>query len=146
MNGDRAFGLALDVVAAATPFLPAVAGATARAARAADGARLPDHALVCRGGTCTAGRFEGGKGVTTDGSGKLNGVSVNSAPGKSVKDLTTSIPNGQVGVTTVGGVRRAGGDVTRSPTASNPDHCTMCGLTAEQAEKMFTPTVPNPNR
>src|SRR5262249_5552485 len=32
----------------------------------AGGARLPDDALVCRGGTCTAERFEHGKGVKID--------------------------------------------------------------------------------
>jgi RHS repeat-associated protein len=107
---------------------------------------LPDDALVCRGGTCTADRFAGGSGVTLDDSGNLQGVSVNSAPGASLDELTSTIPNKQVGVTTVGAIRAAGGDVTPSPTPGNPFHCTLCGITPEQAEDLFTPTVTNPNR
>jgi RHS repeat-associated protein len=106
---------------------------------------LADSALVCRGGTCTAERFAQGKGVTTDAAGNLDGVSVNSANGKSLEELTTSIPNKQVGRTTVGDVRKAGGDVVPSPTANNPDHCTMCGISKEEAERLFNPTVSNPN-
>ena len=78
--------------------------------------------------------------------GKLQGVSVNSAPGKSVAEVSQGIPNGQVGVTTVGDVRKAGGDVVPSPTGNNPNHCTMCGITPEQAEQLFTPTIRNPNK
>jgi RHS repeat-associated protein len=106
---------------------------------------LTDSALVCRGGACTADRFAQGNGVTIDAAGNLDGVSVNSANGKALEELTTSIPNKQVGRTTVGEVRRAGGDVTPSPTAKNPDHCTMCGISAEKAEELFNPTVRNPN-
>ena len=108
--------------------------------------RLPDNAIVCRGGTCTADRFTNGSGVTLDANGKLNGVSVNSAPGKSLEELTRSIPNGRVGVTTVGKVRAAGGDVIPSPTPNNPDHCTLCGISPKQAEELFTPTIPNPSK
>lgn len=78
---------------------------------------LPDSAIVCRGGTCTADRFTSGSGVTLDSNGKLNGVSVNSAADKTLEQLTVGIPNKQVGVTTVGDVRRAGGDVIPSGTA-----------------------------
>jgi len=38
-----------------------------------------------------------------------------------------------VGVTTVGDVRAAGGTVTPTPTVSNPNHCTMCGITPQKA-------------
>jgi Pretoxin HINT domain len=107
---------------------------------------LPDDALVCRGGTCTADRFATGSGVTIDEAGNLQGVSVNSAPGASLEDLTKTIPNKQVGVTTVGDVRAAGGKVVSSPTPSNPTHATMSGITPKKAEELFTPTVPNPNR
>ncbi|WP_082576521.1 RHS repeat-associated core domain-containing protein [Lysobacter sp. Root604] len=123
----------------------AVIGLIRRGDRAAE--RLPDSTLVCRGGACTADRFRNGSGVTIDGNGNLQGVSVNSAPGKSVAELSEGIPNGQVGVTTVGDIRKAGGDVVPSPRgARNPDHCTMCGITPEKAEELFTPTVRNPNR
>ena len=107
--------------------------------------RLPDDALVCRGGTCTAERFKAGSGVTQDAAGRLEGVSVNSAPGASVAELTQTIPNRQVGVTTVGQVRAAGGDVVPSGRPGNPAHATMSGITPQQAERLFTPTVRNPN-
>ncbi len=55
--------------------------------------RLPDDAIVCRGGTCTAGRFLEGAGVTLDQAGKLQNVSVNSAPGKTLTELTVTLPN-----------------------------------------------------
>lgn len=99
-----------------------------------------------RGGTNTADRFTNGSGVTTNADGTLSGVSVNSAPGASVEELSAGIPNNQIGVSTVGDVRAAGGDVIPSPTANNPNHCTMCGVTAEQAEELFTPTIRNPNK
>lgn len=63
---------------------------------------LPENALVCRGGTCTAERFRQGAGVTLDEEGKLHNVLVNSAPDKTLVDLTVTIPNQQVGVTTIG--------------------------------------------
>ncbi|ODS24381.1 hypothetical protein AB835_03950 [Candidatus Endobugula sertula] len=107
---------------------------------------LPDSAIVCRGGSCTADRFANGSGVTTNAAGKLDGVSVNSAPGKSLQELTQGIPHNKVGVTTVGDVRRAGGNVVSSPTKNNPNHATLSGVTAKQAEDLLTPTVRNPNK
>jgi hypothetical protein len=107
---------------------------------------LPDDAPVVRGVTNTAERFENGSGVTVDGSGNLNGVSVNSGAGKSVTELSEGIPNGQVGVSTVGDVRAAGGEVTPSPTRTNPFHCTLSGISAEVASALFTPTIANPCR
>ena len=98
---------------------------------------LPDSAQVCRGGTCTAERFAAG---TDNGT-----VSVNSGAGKTVSELTATIPNKQVGVTTVGQIRNAGGDVKPSGNGKNPNHCDMCGITPQQAEKLFTPTIKNPN-
>jgi|GEM_PF-872552 len=107
---------------------------------------IPDDAIVCRGGSCTAGSFSGGSGVRTSSDGNLSGVSVSSAPGKSVRELTRTIPHNQVGVSTVGAVRRAGGDVIPRPTRNNPNHCELCGISASQAERLFTPTIRNPNR
>ena len=107
---------------------------------------LPDSAQVCRGGTCESAKFETGSGVTIDESGKLQGVSVNSAPGASVKELSSTIPNNQVGVSTVGDVRAAGGSVVPSPTPKNPNHATLGGITPEKAQELFTPTVRNPNK
>ena len=106
---------------------------------------LPDNALVCRGGSCTAERFENGAGVTIDVNGNLNGVSVNSAAGKSLEELTVGIPHRKVGVTTVGDIRKAGGDVKASPSKDNLNHATLQGITPQKAEKLMTPTVRNPN-
>ncbi|WP_080423856.1 RHS repeat-associated core domain-containing protein [Burkholderia ubonensis] len=107
--------------------------------------RLPNEAIVCRGGSCTAEKFRQGSGVTVGADGKLDGVSVNSATGRSLDELTDGIPHGKVGVTTVGNVRAAGGDVVASPTRNNPNHATLSGITAERAEALMTPTVRNPN-
>lgn len=87
-----------------------------------------------------------GSGVTSDAAGKLDGVSVNSAPGKSLEELTKGIPHNKVGVTTVGDVRKAGGNVTASPTKNNSNHATLSGITGKQAEKLMTPTVKNPSK
>jgi hypothetical protein len=106
---------------------------------------LPDSAFVCRGGLCTADRFANGSDVTIDANGNLQGVSVNSAPNASLEELTSTIKNGQVGVTTVGDIRAAGGDVIPDPTPNNPYHCIMCGISPAQAERLFTPTTPNPS-
>ena len=101
---------------------------------------------MCRGGSCTADRFASGSGVSIDDAGNLQGVSVNSAPGASLEDLTAGIPHKKVGVSTVGDVRAAGGDVVPSPTPNNPTHATMGGISPEKAEELFTPTGPYPNR
>jgi RHS repeat-associated protein len=143
-------GVAFDGLATAVPFLPGGFGIVKSAGNIADGIGdtrkgLPDNAIVCRGGTCTADRFANASGAAIDSQGKLSGVSVNSAPGKSVQELSQGIPNNKVGVTTVGDVRNAGGNVVPSPSASNPNHCTLCGITPQKAEKLFTPTIKNPS-
>jgi hypothetical protein len=115
---------------------------------------LPDDALVARGGLNLPESFERGSGVALDDQGRLQGVSVNSADGVSLKELTAGnpatgypgIPHTQVGVTTAGAIRAAGGEVTPSPTKRNPNHATLDGLTAQQASALFRPTVLNPNR
>lgn len=140
-----AVGVAVDGVLAAVPIAPGVVGLGIQSARST-GVVLSNSDNVVRGGTNTADRFSNGSGVTTNADGTLNGVSVNSAPGASVAELSQGIPNGQVGTTTVGEIRAAGGDVTPSPTANNPNHCTMCGITAEKAEELFNPTIKNPSK
>jgi hypothetical protein len=50
----------------------------------------------------------------------------------------------KVGVTTVGDVRAAGGDVRRDPARDNPNHCELCGLPPAQGEKLFNPVITNP--
>jgi hypothetical protein len=116
--------------------------------------RLPDDALVVRGGRNLPENFSMGSGVKIGPEGKWEGMSVNSAAGLSVADLTApnevtgypGIRNGQVGVTTVGAVRAAGGEVTPSPSRTNQNHATLSGLKPTQAGELFRPTVPNPQR
>jgi RHS repeat-associated protein len=143
LRAEGAAGMAENRSGAAEAAL--IIGSTGRGGRGRASEALPDNAIVCRGGTCTADRFASGSGVTLDSSGRLQGVSVNSAAGKSVEELIAGIPNRQVGVTTAGEVRKAGGDVVPSPTPGNPYHCTLCGLAPKQAEKLMTPTIRNPN-
>jgi hypothetical protein len=52
--------------------------------------RLPDDALVVRGGQNLPESFAQGTGVSLDSAGKTQGVSVNAAPGLSVQELTAS--------------------------------------------------------
>ena len=116
-------------------------------------APLPDDALVVRGGQNLPESFAQGSGAMVEAGGKIQGVSVNCAAGLSVQALTApnprtgypGIPHNQVGVTTVGAIRAAGGDVVASPTRTNPHHATLSGLTLEQASQLFRPTVKNPN-
>jgi hypothetical protein len=107
-------------------------------------AGLSDAALVCRGGTCTAERFANGSGVVSDAAGRLSGVSVNVGEG-TVGKVAATISNKQVGVSTVGKVRAAGGTLTPAPTKFNPLHHELSGLSAEALEALFAPTVRNPN-
>jgi len=115
---------------------------------------LPDEALVVRGGQNLPENFEKGSGVTVEAEGIFQGLSVNSAPGATIEELTVANPqtgypgilNNQVGVTTVGAIRGCGGTVVPSPTRTNPHHATLGGLTPEQASRLFRPTIPNPNR
>lgn len=106
---------------------------------------LSDSALVCRGGLCTVGSFESASGVIKNSKGELFNVSVNSSSNKNVLELTKTIPNGKVGVTTVGDIRKAGGDVVPSPNASNPNHATVNGLNASALQQLFKVTV-NPSK
>jgi hypothetical protein len=115
---------------------------------------LPPDALVVRGGQNLPENFARASGVSVEAGGVLNGVSVNSAPGLSLKDLTAANPqtgypgilNNQVGVTTVGAIQACGGHVVPSPTRTNPNHATLNGLTPERASQLFRPTVINPSR
>jgi hypothetical protein len=117
-------------------------------------ATLPDDALVVRGGQNLPENFVQGSAVSVKADGTLQGVSVNSAPGLTVEELTAADPgtgypgilNNRVGVTTVGAVHEAGGAVVPSPTRTNPHHAILSGLTPELASRLFQPTIPNPNR
>ena len=102
--------------------------------------RLPDDALVVRGGKNQPDDLARRTDRHPSG---IIGQSVESAPGRTVEELATAIPHGQVGVTTVGKIRTAGGDVI--PTSGrSPNHATMTGLSPESASELLTPTIPNP--
>lgn len=106
------------------------------------GLRIPDDALVVRGGRNQASDIQ--RGTSTHPAGII-GVSVESAEGVPVAELAKTIPHGQIGITTVAEVRKIGGDVVRTAGWS-PYHATLTGLTPEQVSKLLTPTVPNPGR
>jgi hypothetical protein len=72
---------------------------------------LPDDALVVRGGKNRPEDILRGMGTHPSG---VSGVSVESVAGASIEDLAVAIPHGQLGVTTVGTVRQAGGDTIKT--------------------------------
>ncbi len=104
--------------------------------------RIPDEALVVRGGRNRPEDIRRGMGTHPCG---ITGISVQCALGLSIKELAIDIPHGQVGVTTVGEIRKAGGDVIRT-SGKNPHHATLSGLTPEQISNLLTPSHPNPAR
>ena len=123
------------------------AGSFDELAEAADEVILHDSDLVVRGGECCADNFA--KSVelgnsTRNADGTLNGVSVQSKPGGDLYELAQPFKNGQVGVTTVGDIKAAGGRIDRTNSPGNPNHCDICGLTPQQLENLFRPTITNP--
>lgn len=102
--------------------------------------RISDDALVVRGGRNRPNDIYRGMGTHPSG---VTGVSVECAAGLTVAELAVAIPHGQVGVTTVGDVRQAGGDVIRT-SGRSPSHATLTGLAPERASSLLTPTIPNP--
>lgn len=104
--------------------------------------RLPDDALVIRGGRNLPADLR--RGTRTHPSG-ITGVSVECAEGMSIEELATDLPHGQIGVTTVGAIRAAGGDVVRT-SGRSPQHATLTGLSPEEASRLLTPTAPNPRK
>jgi RHS repeat-associated protein len=101
-----------------------------------------DEALVVRGGNLinqTPGRFniQPHKVVGTP------GFSVQCNGGTCISDLTKVLPNYKVSVTTVGAVRKAGGDVVSTP--GTGFHATVTGLSAEEASKLPWTEFINPN-
>jgi hypothetical protein len=102
--------------------------------------RIPDDAVVVRGGRNSSQDMT--RGTNTHPSG-VRGISVECATGMSVDALAAAIPHGQVGVTTVGTVRAAGGDVVRT-SGRGPHHATLVGLNPDEASGLLTPTISNP--
>lgn len=104
--------------------------------------KIPDEALVIRGGRNNPDDIRRGTGTHPSG---ITGISVECALGASVEDLAVAIPHRQIGCTTVGKIRQAGGDVIRT-SGRSPNHATLVGLTPEQISDLLTPTVPKPQQ
>lgn len=101
---------------------------------------LSDGMLLCRGGLCNADKFmKGAERVNIDGS--LQGVSVFGKPGMGAKDLGKLIPHSEYGVSSVGAVRSLGGNVVQQ--GNNLNHYIINGLTPQQLESLFRPTILN---
>lgn len=94
---------------------------------------IPDDAFVVRGGLNLPENFASASGATVDAQGILANVSVNAGRDLTVDELTApntatgypGILNKQIGVTTAGAIRAAGGEVSQSPTKRNPYHATL---------------------
>lgn len=104
--------------------------------------RIPDEALVIRGGRNLPDDIRRGTGTHPSG---VTGISVECALGVSVEELAVVIPHGQLGCTTVGKIRQAGGNVIRT-SGRSPNHATLVGLTPEQISSLLTPTIPKPRQ
>lgn len=104
--------------------------------------KIPDEALVVRGGKNRAEDILRGIGTHPSG---VTGISVESGVELSLGELALMIPHGQVGMTTVGAVRQAGGDVIRT-SGRSPNHATLTGLNPEKISDLLTPIMPNLSR
>jgi RHS repeat-associated protein len=103
---------------------------------------LPNEANVVRGGLNTPESVANGMATHPSG---VTGVSVESAPNLSIGDLSKNIPHNKIGTTTVGEVRKVGGDVI--PTSGrSPNHATLTGLTPAQISELLSPPIPNPSK
>jgi hypothetical protein len=103
---------------------------------------IPDDALVVRGGKNRPEDILRGTGLHPSG---IVGISVECAVGSSLEELSDSIPHRQIGVTTVGKVRQAGGDVIRT-SGRRVSHATLIGLDHERTSELFHPNISNPSR
>jgi hypothetical protein len=101
---------------------------------------IPDEALVVRGSHNKPEDLRRGPGTHPSG---VTGVSVEFAEASSLEELARAIPHNQIGVTTVGAIREAAGDVVRT-SGRSPHHATLVGLSPEEASRLLTPTVANP--
>ncbi len=140
-------GAALDGLEA-LPMMLAPAADAAGAAEVAGAAvkggsevPLPEGMILARGGNAanqTADKIDAAIGPSrTPG---VSGFSVQC--GMCTSEAGANLRNGQMGVTTVGDVRAAGGDAIATPGYGN--HATVTGLTGQQASPLFQ-VVKNPN-
>jgi hypothetical protein len=102
--------------------------------------RIPDEALVVRGGRNLPADLMRGLGLHPSG---VTGVSVECPDELPIEELAAAVPHGQIGVTTVGAVRSAGGDVVRT-SGRSPQHATLIGLSADEASRLLAPAIAKP--
>lgn len=69
--------------------------------------------------------------MTIDTAGRAHGVSVQAGTEPLETLVRGHIPHGQIGVTTAGEIRRAGGTIVRDPLPGNPWHCLVSCITPE---------------
>jgi hypothetical protein len=105
-------------------------------------AKISDKAIVVRGGRNRPEDVRLGMGTHPSG---VTGISVECGEGVSVQELSALIPHGQVGVTTVGVVQEAGGDVIRTSGRSQY-HARLTGLIPDEISLLLTPTISNPSK
>jgi len=127
------------------PFATGLGAGVRATAHGGDAVKLADDAWVVRGGSDSGANSAEGiaAGTATRTDNGITGFSTESANGASVCELCTNIQNNQVGMTTAGEVRAAGGEVTSTPGRS-PNHATVIGLTPQAASDLLTPAKPNP--
>ncbi|MBI2804405.1 MAG: flavoredoxin [Planctomycetes bacterium] len=101
---------------------------------------IPDEAYVVRGGQNRPADLRRKIGTHPSG---VTGLSVECDVGMTIEELAVFVPHGQFGVTTVGEIRAAGGDVIRT-TGKSPHHATLVGLSADEASRLLNPTQANP--
>lgn len=138
-------GIGADAAAILTPGVPGGVGLGIQAGRAAS--RLPDEALVVRAGTNMPPKganspqgIANGMGMHPDG---VFGFSAESGAGATLCQLCATLPNKQVGVTTAGAIRNAGGDAILTHSSRSPTHVTVTGLSPETASQLME-IKPNP--
>jgi hypothetical protein len=117
---------------------------------AEDRKEVPDDAVVVLGGVVTEDQIRNGTGVSVDANGHVSGVSVNTGPTVAAATAPNpstgyrGIPHNQIGVTTAGAIRAAGGRVRPVPTSRNTKHAEVSGLAPADLASRFQ-QQPNPN-
>jgi RHS repeat-associated protein len=102
---------------------------------------IPDEANVVRGGLNTPQQLQAGTGTHPSG---VTGVSAECGT-CSVDELSKSLPNNQIRVTSVGKIRKAGGEVVKT-SGRSPNHVTVTGLTPTRFSELLDPPIPNPSK
>jgi RHS repeat-associated protein len=137
LNGNKSVG---DKIQAAATIITAIPIEGGEGSGEMHG--IPDNATVVRGGTNTPGQLAS-KLTETHPSG-VQGASVECGT-CSVKELSSSIPHGKIGVTTAGEIRAVGGNVIRT-SGNSPNHATITNISPEAASKLLNPVIKNPNK